>query len=142
MSIPRLCRVVVAVLFVAAMSLPVVSQAAEPAGYADLVKLFAEWRAFERPVMHGAVPDYSRAAMAEKAAELPAWQKRLDAIATASWPVEQRNDWKLVKAEMNGFDFNLRVLKPWGARPGVLCECVAGADGCSAARGAGGFFAD
>jgi hypothetical protein len=86
-------------------------------GYAGLVKLFQQWRAFERPVMMGHVPDYTPTAMAAKAAALPAWRSRLDAIDTKSWPIEQQNDYRLVKAEMNGLDFNFRVLRPWARDP-------------------------
>jgi len=91
--------------------------AAEPAGYADLVTLFQQWREFEHPALKGWLPDYSAKAMAAKAAALPGWRKRLEAIDTQAWPVAQQNDYKLVRAEMNGLDFNLRVLKPWARDP-------------------------
>ncbi len=35
----------------------------------------------------------------------------------SGWPVPQQVDWHLVRAEMNGFDFNHRVLKPWVRDP-------------------------
>jgi uncharacterized protein (DUF885 family) len=88
-----------------------------PAGYDGLVKLFEDWRQFERPVMRAGVADYSPDAMAAKAAALPKWRQRLDAIDTSAWPIEQQNDAKLVKAEMNGLDFDLRVLRPWARDP-------------------------
>ena len=91
--------------------------ASTPEGYGALVKLFEQWRKFEHPAMKNNVPDYSAKAMAAKAAELPQWRKRLDAIDPRSWPIEQQTDYKLVKAEMNGFDFNLRVLRPWARDP-------------------------
>ncbi len=93
------------------------SAPSEQAGYSGLVKLFEEWRVFERPVRQGDVPAYTVGAMKAKAAELPAWRKRLDAIDTKGWPQDQRNDWKLVEAEMNGYDFDLRVLRPWARDP-------------------------
>src|SRR6202012_486225 len=43
--------------------------------------------------------------------------KRLDAIATTGWSKEKQNDYKLVKAEMNGLDFDFRVLRPWARDP-------------------------
>ncbi len=67
--------------------------------------------------MHGNVPDYGATAMAAKAAALPGWQRRLEAIDRQGWPIEHLNDYKLVKAEMNGLDFNLRVLRPWARDP-------------------------
>jgi len=88
-----------------------------PDGYLALVRLFRQWRDFEHPVMKNNVPDYSASAMVAKAGALHQWRKRLDALDPRSWPIEQQNDYKLVKAEMNGLDFNLRVLRPWARDP-------------------------
>src|ERR1700690_1403704 len=93
------------------------TQPADPPGYATLAKLFEQWREFEHPVMQGDVPDYGPAAMTAKATALPAWQEKLAAIDTQGWPIAELNDYKLVRAEMNGFDFNLRVLRPWARDP-------------------------
>jgi uncharacterized protein (DUF885 family) len=114
----HLCHAMaIAALFLGAMSGGSVQAASEPDGYPALVKLFQQWREFEHPVMKNNVPDYSASAMAAKAAALPRWRKRLDAIDPKSWPIEQQNDYKLVKAEMNGLDFNLRVIRPWARDP-------------------------
>jgi len=114
----QLCHAMaIAALFLGAMSGGSVQAASEPDGYPALVKLFQQWREFEHPVMKNNVPDYSASAMAAKAAALPRWRKRLDAIDPKLWPIEQQNDYKLVKAEMNGLDFNLRVLRPWARDP-------------------------
>jgi hypothetical protein len=91
--------------------------ATQPAGYDALVTLFHQWREFEHPALKGYLPDYSAKAMTAKAAALPGWRKRLDAIDTTGWPIARQNDYKLVQAEMNGLDFNLRVLKPWSRDP-------------------------
>jgi hypothetical protein len=85
--------------------------------YEDLVRLFADWRAFERPALKDGAPDYSAVAMGRKHAELKTWQERLNAIDPRSWPVEQQVDWHIVRAEMNGLDFYIRVLKPWERDP-------------------------
>jgi hypothetical protein len=107
-----------AALFLAALPLGHAALALpEPGGYATLVELFAQWRDFERPTMAGDVADYSAGALAGKAAALPQWRRRLDAIDTRSWATEQLDDYKLVAAEMNGLDFNLRVLRPWARDP-------------------------
>ena len=56
-------------------------------------------------------------AMARRHVELRSWQSRLRAIDTTGWTTEQQIDWHLVRAEMNGLDFYIRVLKPWERVP-------------------------
>jgi len=91
--------------------------AAGAGGYEDLTALFAEWRAFERPPLLDGAPDYTAATTARRHAELAAYQARLAAIDPAEWPIAQQVDYQLVRAEMNGFDFNVRVLRPWARDP-------------------------
>jgi hypothetical protein len=98
---------------VAATSAP----AARRAGYDDLLTLFKEWRDFQRAKLVQGVPDYSPAAMSAQQREFPRFQARLKAIDPAAWPVPQQVDWHLVRAEMNGLDFDLRVRKPWATNP-------------------------
>jgi hypothetical protein len=83
----------------------------------SLVEVWTEWRQFGPPAIENCVPDYSAAAMSQKAPSLAAFQHRLAAIDTSGWSVEQLDDKKLVAAEMNGMDFELRVLKPWARDP-------------------------
>jgi uncharacterized protein (DUF885 family) len=89
-----------------------------PANHADLVKLFDDWRTFVSPSIRAGVPDYSKAEMARKAEDLPKYRDRLKAIDVSAWSATARADYRLVEAEMNGFDFNLRVLAPWARDPG------------------------
>jgi hypothetical protein len=97
---------------------PLAAQGADdPATHADLVDLFHEWRAFEQPAVNGWVPDYSEEAMARQFAELPAWKERLWAMEIEEWPVAAQIDWHLVRAEMNGLDFDHRVRRPWARNP-------------------------
>jgi hypothetical protein len=86
-------------------------------GYDDLVALFTEWRTFQPPPMAGGVPDYRVRAMAAQHRELATWRKRLLAIDPSGWPVPQQVDWHIVRAEMDGFDFDHRVLRPWANNP-------------------------
>jgi len=85
--------------------------------YGDLVALFEDWRAFEEPPLRDGAPDYTAARMAAAHDELGDYFARLDAIDPSGWPVEQQIDWHLVRAELNGFDFNCRVLRPWARDP-------------------------
>jgi hypothetical protein len=118
MSVCSLHRVLAfMLLFATTVTALAIKEAPSLSGYEELVKLFQEWRAFELPIMNGGVPDYGPSAMAAKAAALPQWRKRLHAIDTKAWSIEQLNDYKLIEAEMNGFDFNLRILRPWARDP-------------------------
>ena len=87
------------------------------AGYQELVALFEDWREFEKPPMLNGAPDYTAERFAAAHAKLADYQARLNAIDSSEWPVEQQVDWHIVRAEMNGFDFNHRVLKPWVRDP-------------------------
>ena len=87
-------------------------------GHTQLVNLYAEWRAFNHPAIIRGHPDYGPAAMAAKAAGLPAYRQRLEAIDRTGWSATQRGDYRLVEAEMNGLDFFLRILRPWARDPG------------------------
>jgi hypothetical protein len=87
------------------------------ASYDALVNLFTEWRAFETPPLRDGAPDYTAATFKRRHAELPRWQARLAAIKPDTWPIAQQVDWQIVRAEMNGFDFYVRVLQPWVRDP-------------------------
>ncbi len=85
--------------------------------YEDLVVLFKEWREFERPPMLDGAPDYTAKTFAKRYESFKKYKRRLDEIDHSNWPVEQKVDWYIVLAEMNGFDFNHRVLQPWVRDP-------------------------
>ena len=86
-------------------------------GYQSLVQLWTKWRQFEPPLVEHCLPDYGAAAMAEKARQLAKFQQQLASIDTSGWSVADLGDKRLVAAEMNGMDFDLRVLKPWARDP-------------------------
>ncbi|HEX9149183.1 MAG TPA: DUF885 family protein, partial [Thermoanaerobaculia bacterium] len=85
--------------------------------YEDLLSLFRDWRSFQKPRLVDGVPDYTPAAMAAQHQELASWQQRLAAIDPSGWPVGRQVDWHVVRAEMNGLDFDHRVAKPWANNP-------------------------
>jgi len=101
----------------AAVSLMIISGPVAAATHEDLVALFHDWRAFEQPPLLNGAPDYTAATTARRHAELKGYQERLQGIDPTGWPVEQQVDWHLVRAEMNGMDFNVRVLQPWARDP-------------------------
>jgi hypothetical protein len=85
--------------------------------YQDLVSLFVQWREFQKPKIIEGVPDYSAAAMKEQFRGLKNLQARLASIDCSRWPVSQQIDYHLVRAEMNGLEFEHRVLRPWSRDP-------------------------
>src|SRR5215472_10679061 len=85
--------------------------------YEDLLTFFREWREFQRPRRVAGVPDYTAAAMAAQAGELSSYRRRLSRIDPRGWPIPQQVDYEIVRAELNGLDFDHRVMKPWANNP-------------------------
>jgi len=83
----------------------------------DLVQLFEDWRAFESPPLLDGAPDYTAERFEARQPQYLELRARLDAFDISDWPIPEQVDWHLVRAEMNGFDFNRRVLKPWARDP-------------------------
>ena len=91
--------------------------AVESTRYEDLLALHDEWRDFQRPTSVDGVPDYTAAAMAGQEQELAGYQARLAAIDPEGWLISQQVDYHIVRAEMNGLEFDHRVLRPWARNP-------------------------
>jgi uncharacterized protein (DUF885 family) len=105
------------ILLCISCSKPVETNAPKAKTYAELETLFKEWREFQRPPLKDGTPDYSAAAMKKQHEELSKWQQRLNNFDTAGWAINQQVDWYIVKAEMNGLDFDHRVMRPWERDP-------------------------
>lgn len=89
----------------------------KPASYSDLETLFTEWREFENPPLHEGAPDYRKATFEQRMPQFQDLQTRLLQMDTSGWSIPEQVDWRIVWAEMNGFDFNYRILKPWERDP-------------------------
>ncbi|MEX2497140.1 MAG: hypothetical protein WD448_13675 [Woeseia sp.] len=96
--------------------MPAQAQDAEKS-YDDLLQLFEDWREFESPPMRDGAPDYTRERFAAAYKEFGKFKQRLESFDIGAWPISEQVDWHIVRAEMNGFDFNHRVLQPWVRDP-------------------------
>jgi hypothetical protein len=85
--------------------------------YEDLTSLFAEWRDFEDPPRYQGAPDYRAVTFEARQPDFEALRNRLQAMDTSGWTIPQQVDYRIVQAEMNGYDFNRRILKPWERDP-------------------------
>jgi len=85
--------------------------------YKDLTALFEVWRSFENPPLLEGAPDYRAETFKKRNAQFISLQNKLISIDTLGWPIEYQVDWHLIWAEMNGYDFNQRILKPWARDP-------------------------
>ena len=105
-------------LAVLALAIPAAFAQSPPApGYEALAALYQEWRDFEKPPLREGAPDYTAATFESRLKALQGLRDRLEAIDASAWPVAARVDQALVRAEMNGFDFQARVLQPWARDP-------------------------
>lgn len=67
--------------------------------------------------MRNGAPDYTAETFENRWPRFLELRSRLTSIDTTGWEVPQKVDWMLVWAEMNGYDFNHRILKPWERDP-------------------------
>ena len=85
--------------------------------YSELVDLFKEWRQFEQPPLRNGAPDYTVETFEKRWPVYIKLREKLKAFQIKDWPVDQQVDYHIVKAEMNGYEFNYHVLKPWVRDP-------------------------
>ena len=85
--------------------------------FAQLETLFTEWRGFEEPPRVNGIPDYAATTNARRLAALTRLQQRLRGIDTTGWRTPEQVDLHVVRAEMNGMQYNLTVLTPWSRDP-------------------------
>ncbi|MGB5581439.1 MAG: hypothetical protein WBM68_12790, partial [Woeseia sp.] len=90
---------------------------AQASDHDDLLVLFEEWRAFEMPPQRNGAPDYTAATFERRYQDFLKLRSQLNAMEIDSWSIPEQVDWHLVRAEMNGYDFNHRILKPWARDP-------------------------
>lgn len=116
-------QVIVSAIFITALlfscNTPKQEEAAHPKtkSYQELVELFRQWREFQKPKWKDGAPDYTAAAMNQQHIELKQWQQKLNNFDTTGWPINEQADWFVVYAEMNGLDFDHRVMRPWERDP-------------------------
>ena len=85
--------------------------------YDDLVLLFNDWRNFENPPLLDGAPDYTKERFEKDQSEFLKLRERLNSFDVDNWTIKEQIDWHVVRAEMNGYEFNYRVLKPWERDP-------------------------
>jgi len=124
-------------LLAAIVTLASAAIGAQPPGtYPQLLAIFADWRAFEAPPrVSGGVPDYSPATNTRRVEELGRLQARLRAIDQSGWPIPQQVDHHLVRAEMNGLEYHLKVLQPFARDPAYYASVITGESDTPAKEG-------
>lgn len=99
------------------VSTPLTALAQDTSSNQNLVELFRKWRSFENPPLLDGAPDYTADAFEKRSPAFKALQQQLHATDTTGWSIPDKVDWHIVNAEMNGYDFNQRILKPWVRDP-------------------------
>jgi hypothetical protein len=99
--------------------------------YSELLTLHEELRRYMVPAFTSSVvldsgarvgDQYADQLMAEKLRGLTAFERRLGAMDVAAWPRPQQVDYLAVKSILNGYRFNLEVLRPWKRDPGFYLD--------------------
>lgn len=120
--------------FPAIAASPTYQLAAPPAGagsYSDLLSLHSELRRYMVPAFTSSVvldsgakvgEEYADALMEAKLQGLQTFEKRLEDMNVAAWPRAEQVDYLAVKSLLNGYRFNLEVLRPWKRDPGFYLD--------------------
>ena len=120
-------RLIFAVLLALAFAAPAHAQE----DYGELLELHEDLRDYMVPAFTNAVvldsgaqvgEAYADALMVEKLAGLEHFEERLAAIEVESWPRAEQVDFLVVRALLNGYRFNLEVLRPWKRDPGFYLD--------------------
>ena len=83
----------------------------------ELVDLYNDWREFEVPPFIEGVPDYSKSVFEKREESFQTLRNRLQNIPKENWTDSEQVDWHLLWAEMNGYEFNTKILKSWERDP-------------------------
>lgn len=110
---------------------PSLEQPPAPSGHAVLLALHEELRAYMVPAFTSSVvldsgarvgEDYAETLMQSKIDGLARFERRLERMDVAAWPREHQVEWLAVKSLLNGYRFNLEVLRPWRRDPGFYLD--------------------
>ncbi len=103
----------------------------ESSDYDELVELHEELRAYMVPGFTAGVvlesgarigEVYGDSLMTEKLAGLTRFEQELAAMPVENWSRSQQVDFLAVKSILNGYRFNLEVLRPWKRDPGFYLD--------------------
>ncbi len=111
---------------------PAVSaQGVRDGSYEELLALHEELQDFMHPSFTPSVvldsgarvgEIYADKLMEDKRAGLARFEERLAGMAVQSWPRDKQADFLAVKSLLNGYRFNLEVLRPWKRDPGFYLD--------------------
>ena len=113
----RLTTIILTVLVTSMTGGLSTANAQDGADHDDLLQLFSEWREFESPPLLDGAPDYTEEQFEERYAVFQSLRARLYQMEIDDWEIPEKVDWHLVRAEMNGYDFNNEILQPWARDP-------------------------
>jgi hypothetical protein len=114
MRLPKPVKFIVFTLF---LTSALQTQSQQATDYQQLTELFKEWRIFEKPPLRDGAPDYTAVTFEKRWSEFLKLREKLNAIDYANWSTEKQVDWRIVWAEMNGYEFNYKTLKSWVRDP-------------------------
>jgi hypothetical protein len=113
----RLLQFTNLIILVFFLSADLRAQDKQSVDYQQLTELFKEWRTFEKPPLREGAPDYTAVTFEKRWSEFLKLREKLNAIDHANWSTEKQVDWRIVWAEMNGYEFNYKTLKSWVRDP-------------------------
>lgn len=124
-------RLFLSLLLALGLAATAAAPARAQADYEDLVQLHEELREYMVPAFTSAVvldsgarvgEAYAEPLMRQKLAGLEDFEARLDAMEVENWTRSEQVDFLAVRSMLNGYRFNLDVLRPWKRDPGFYLD--------------------
>ena len=103
--------------YIAILLLFISFSARSTSDFSQLETLFMQWRAFEVAPLHENAPDYRKQTFENRHKQWAKFKTQLLAFNKSEWTVEQQVDWFVMLAELNGYEFNEKILQPWQRDP-------------------------
>ena len=106
---------IIAYFLILGLVCPLFSQ--QDVNYEKLHEFFFQWRNFESPPLRDGAPDYTKGQFNKRRRVFKSLERKLANIDTSGWSRSAQADYRFIRAEMNGYEFNERVLKSWERDP-------------------------
>ncbi len=90
----------------------------------DLAQIFAAAQGLRQPEIANGIPDFSTSAIERQKTQLRDLRSRFDALDPAGWPIPDKVDYLLVRAELDMLDYGFHIYRATSRNPAFYLSSV------------------